>query len=65
MHEHRPSKTNIKPAIDRCGHDSFLTEFKHGEPTGNYICAGCGRHLSEILQTSDAQMSYPPVHSLK
>ncbi|ATG90162.1 hypothetical protein MKLM6_1930 [Methylomonas koyamae] len=50
----QPTITKINPVAERCVHRSFLKEFKRGEPTGNYICAECGRHLSTILHTVSA-----------
>ncbi len=38
---------------DHCSHQSFIKEFKLGAPTGNYVCALCGQHLSAILRLSN------------
>ena len=36
---------------DQCNHPSLAKEFVLGAPTGNYVCAKCGRPLSAILRT--------------
>lgn len=36
---------------NHCDHSAFTKEFVLGAPTGNYVCAKCGRHLSAILRT--------------
>ena len=36
---------------DHCDHSALTKEFVLGAPTGNYVCAKCGRHLSAILRT--------------
>ncbi len=37
---------------NRCNHQSLSKEYVHGTPTGNYVCAICGLHLSAILRAS-------------
>lgn len=33
-----------------CSHPSLAKEFVLGLPTGNFVCAHCGRPLSSILR---------------
>jgi len=35
-----------------CNHPSLAKEFIFGAPTGDYVCAKCGRQLSWILRAS-------------
>lgn len=36
---------------NQCNHSSLAKEYTLGAPTGNYVCAKCGQHLTSILRT--------------
>ncbi|WP_446811467.1 hypothetical protein ACH50O_07855 [Methylomonas sp. 2BW1-5-20] len=48
----KKTETSAKSRNDDCNHPSLTKEFVSGVPTGNFVCAQCGRHLSAILKAS-------------
>ncbi len=47
------TETSTKSRSDeQCDHPSLAKEFVLGVPTGNFVCAQCGRHLTSILRSS-------------
>lgn len=46
----KKSETSNERRDSQCDHPSLAKEFVLGVPTGNFVCAQCGRHLSSILR---------------